>query len=406
MRWRVAGCTAIIAAAVLLVGCEYPYQPKARESTITTKSAVYENGTMVSINTSSGTSHQICNPSISQDTVDFAGCMMWLNFKGDLGVTVAPGLAGPLYTLIAPQQHDRLTITDYTNTVRWYLFNTELGLAAQTELQDPEWSTHSDYVVTLAKRTLENFDGYVVDVKDKSRFLKFNDFGLTNISTPHLWVGAPSAPPVATNGQRDANGFASKDSIYAFFGTCNVKFVFVLRNGGQDNYRIYYIDYAKETPRMLPLKKPAAFAGNRVENPLFDPQGNFVAYDASINDLTDGYRSFIQYLDSSSTPVSLSRETAAEPHWYRSSVSTLLYVVYSTKGHSVSADLTKITNGSAGQTYRQQVALNPSGAVNNARIELVGKPEMYVNAPMKGGISPDGRFMATGYDNAYMFIFN
>jgi hypothetical protein len=392
----------VVVVALLALGCDYPYQPQAAQASTTTTTATLDNGTIVSINTG----RQICNASISQDTVDFAGCMLWLNFKDQLNVSIAPGLSGPGYSTIAPRQHDRLTVSDYTNTVRWYLFNTELGLAASTELQDPEWSTHPDYVLTLAKRTLAEYDGYVVSVKDKSRFLKFNDNGLTNISTPHLWVGGPSAPPPPSSAARDAQGFVSKEAIYDFFGTCNVKFVFVLRNGGQDNYRIHYIDYSQESPHMLPLKKPAAFAGNRVENPLFDPQGNFVVYDASVNDYTDGYRSFIHYLDSAATPVALSSGTAAEPHWYHSPVSGLLYVLYSTKGHSVSADLTKVTDGSAGQTLSRRVALNPAGRVNNARIELVDEPKLFVNAPMKGGISPDGRFMATGYDNAFMFIFN
>ena len=85
---------------------------------------------------------QTCNPSVSQDTVNFPASMLWLNFtklivnRHDVG-----------YSVTEVSQHDRLTVSDTANDVKWYLMIDEsLG---ECQFQDPEWSTHPDFIVSL-----------------------------------------------------------------------------------------------------------------------------------------------------------------------------------------------------------------------------------------------------------------
>ena len=85
--------------------------------------------------------NQVCNPSISQDTVNFPASMLWLNFQGDLDVKSADSE----YTVSVSKvrQHDRLTISDTAKNVKWYLMR-DLS-KGECQFQDPEWSTHPDY---------------------------------------------------------------------------------------------------------------------------------------------------------------------------------------------------------------------------------------------------------------------
>ena len=92
-----------------------------------------------------GISHQICNPSISQDTDRFPASMLWLNFGGDLGVKSSDSE----YTVVRDKvtQHDRLTISDTSNRVLWFLMRDTAN--GDCQFQDPEWSTHPNYIAAL-----------------------------------------------------------------------------------------------------------------------------------------------------------------------------------------------------------------------------------------------------------------
>ena len=66
----------------LLAACYTP-EPFEAESVESASSGKSDIGTVFPVNTQK----QICNPSVSQDTVNFPAAMLWLNFGGTLKVT-------------------------------------------------------------------------------------------------------------------------------------------------------------------------------------------------------------------------------------------------------------------------------------------------------------------------------
>ena len=352
-------------------------------SFVVKKDAVPWGGRLFAINEEK----QICNPSVSQDTVNYPASMLWLNFGGKLNVDPPD----PVYTTSKVIQHDRLSVSDTTGKVLWYLMrDTKAG---DCQFQDPEWSTHPDFIVALrafdvdGAANCENLDFglFAVRMADKKKFF-FYDKDMSEFATPHLWVepGAKSS---------------SKDStVEGFFGTREVRLVYVNKDD-----QVVFVDYANGG-KPKTLKKAAEVKDWMLDSPLISPDGKFVTYNA-LNSSMTGWKSYVQELSESSTPVEIERtdkmlSEPVQPHWFSSR--DKLYIVWAefpqgsqfvNKNDLLSSS---VHDGSAGRTAMREVS------VAEGSISLKGSVTELAPIPLIGGRSPDGRFVATGTNNGYL----
>jgi hypothetical protein len=164
----------VATAALIAAGCDFPYHPQRQPQPYFEQKS---NGYIYSINTN----QQVCNPSITQSDA-FPACMLWLGF--DLvSVKVPDSLHG--YSVTRVVEHDRLTISDTSNTVRWYLMASD---AAPTgEMQCPRWSIHPDYLSFLVGIPAQSYSGFVIRISDR-KLLKICNARLEEFSTPYVWV--------------------------------------------------------------------------------------------------------------------------------------------------------------------------------------------------------------------------
>lgn len=385
--------TALFSA--ILVSCQFPYTPE-QEPSVSTENTVSQKIGVFPVNGGK----QTCNISISPDTTDFRGCILWLNFSGALVQNVSPELAG--YKTFA-QQHDRLTITDSSNTVRWFITRDEMGARGEDNFQDPEWSTHPRIIVTLlSSENLQKWNLFAIDLKSRNS-IKLCDEKMDEVSTPHLWIPETStfSGTDDISPEYNSSGFADKNSVRKFFGTSDVKVVFSRKESG--SLSLYYVNYNESAvPSKLP--RPAGKENWKLESPLISPDGKWVVYNAYQS--TRYYESYIQELRPGSVPI-LIAEGASDPHWWtHPDDRSLQYIVYARipGDNLVQADLAEPKvqeTGSAGSTWMQQVKLFP-GRPSMMAVVKTGDPILLVNLPLKGGRSPDGAFFCTGYSSAYI----
>ena len=386
-------------ALTIVVSCRYPYSPEPEDALILSNRNNSEGSVnVVAIN---GTA-QICNPSISLDTINFPGCMLWLNFSGDLPVNVPDSLKA--YSEKRSLQHDRLSIVDSENTLRWYMKREEFGADEREELQDPEWAAHPAYITCLVSADAQKKWGcYVIHPVSRNK-LQICSEGLWQTSTPHVWV-APEAQ--SSNAPAEVhylkNGFADSAAVHEFFGTDEVKVVAGIPENGV--LSLYYIDYSTEDRKLIPLKRPSGKDGWQCESPLISPDGHWVVY--NVYKRTDDYETYIQKLQPEAPPI-LFKDGVSDPHWWRHPEDpSLLYVVYQEVpgDNLVYGDFTKkeyLQSGELGSTKRQMVRLFFGASSNAASFLRIGFEETIVSLPMKGGLSPDGKFLCTGYDRAFI----
>jgi hypothetical protein len=382
--------SAALAVVMVSVFCQWPYSPERQAQGVTVQEA---DSRIFRVNAG----QQICNPSISQDDVNYPGCMLWLNFSGPLSVSNPP--AG--YTLPAGQ-HDRLTISDSANNVRWFIKKPG-DIPIEGEIQDPEWSTHPDYIVCIGGNPSGSvWDGYAVRVSDK-KYLKFNDGKLAGIATPHIRL--PDS--VFTGGEADSlqydteTGFVDRESVNDFFGTYDVRIVYAKVENG---FTLYFIDYSQASPQPVKLAKPEGRETWYCESALISPDGDWVAYNCYEN--VEFYMSYVQQLSAGSQPY-LVEEDACDPHWWvHPRDRSLVYLVYSkvTGSYFVKEDFTDDQveqQGLAGSTVKQQVELF-AGMPAHAGVQFAGSPQTLANLPFRGGLSRDGWYMCTGYAYGYI----
>ena len=393
-------------------GCDFPYSPKPQPDPykgqtipIDTAGSAVIGGHLYPVNPR----QQTCNPSISQSPF-FPGCMLWLGFD-QLSVNAPDSLGA--YSITRVKEHDRLTIVDTANTVRWYMMLGDFNAAG--ELQCPEWSTNPNYIVCLIGTLSKPYSGYAARVSDK-KYLKICDKNLEQFSTPHLWVpDSAFAPPGAAvdSPEFDSNGFVVKDQVVRFFGTTRCKFVYTLyKNGGT----LYYVDYsAGGDPAPIPLHKPAGRESWLCDSPLFSPDGNWIAFDCFENSAQGNYYgSYIQRLSPDSNPV-LIADKASDPHWWVDRYAAdQYYIVYTqTNGPYFTeydfADPSIAGSGIAGSTVMRRLKgswQDAPGFIGGLEIDDSYSPLTLVRLPFKGGLSPDGRFLCTAYEYAYLLRLN
>lgn len=339
------------------------------------------------------TGKQICNPSISNDTINYPASILWLNFSGTLVLKDPPAD----FSLNKVVQHDRLTVSDTAGRVQWFVMRDSIGV--QCQFQDPEWSTHPDFVIALAgfdskgKANCLDMDYGIIGVRlaDKKAFW-FYDSAIPEEGFPHLWV-EPSAVPDPL----------SSDSLMQFFGTREVQIVFV----DQDN-DIAWVNYAKSAD-LVKLKKPQDRAVWKVDSPLISADGKWVVYNLMDNAYT--WEAYIQELSAHSVPVKIPLEPGmlsapAQPHWW--SFEGRVFVLWAEfpSGQTMlnKADFlnSSVQDGSVGRTAMREVLLTSGGVPSDMAIEWVGAVREVAKVPMTGGRSPDGFFMATGTNYGYL----
>ena len=376
---------------MLLVACYTP-EPFEAETVNSASSTQSKIGTLYAVNNEM----QICNPSVTQDTVNYPASMLWLNFGGTL--YVMPSDSG---FPTEAEEHDRLTISDTAGKVLWYVMrDTSEG---ECQFQDPEWSTHPDFAVALRaydkkKKNLclpENLDYgmFAVRFSDKKKFW-FYDKDIREDASPHLWV----APDASADVDDDA------ETVEGFFGTSDVRLVYV-----NDDDKIVFVDFANGgLKKAVTLQRPAGKKGWGIDAPMISPDGHFVTYNLTENSST--WEAYIQELSPASAPVKIEREKgalsdAAQPHWF--AYGGRLYVVWAEVPQGKQMFNKELLSkesaqdGSAGRTVMREIRL-VAGAPSDLAMEWAGDVRELAPIPMTGGRSPDGRFLSTGYKYGYL----
>lgn len=356
--------------------------------------SVTDMGTLYAVNDGK----QICNPSVSQDPKNYPASMLWLNFGGTLKVKASDSV----YTTSKVVQHDRLSVSDTSGKVLWYLMrDTEAG---DCQFQDPEWSTHPNYIVALrafnskgesgCKESDMDYGMFAVRMSDKKKFFFYNK-EMSEFATPHLWVETGAEPDTA----------AADSTVEGFFGTNQVRLVYVNKKG-----EIVFVDYANGgTKGTKTLKKPSGVDGWMMDSPMISPDGNYVVYNM-INSSMTGWKSFIQELSGNSKPIEMEKSPGmisepVQPRWF--TYAERLFVMWTEfpQGSQFvnKNDLSEVSvqDGSAGRTAMREVSV-ATGAPADLAFAWAGDMIEIAPIPMIGGRSPDGRFVATGTNLGFL----
>lgn len=356
--------------------------------------SVTDMGTLYAVNDGK----QICNPSVSQDPKNYPASMLWLNFGGTLKVKASDSV----YTTSKVVQHDRLSVSDTSGKVLWYLMrDTEAG---DCQFQDPEWSTHPNYIVALrafnskgesgCKESDMDYGMFAVRMSDKKKFFFYNK-EMSEFATPHLWVETGAEPDTA----------AADSTVEGFFGTNQVRLVYVNKKD-----EIVFVDYANGgTKGAKTLKKPSGVDGWMMDSPMISPDGNYVVYNM-INSSMTGWKSFIQELSGNSKPIEMEKSPGmisepVQPRWF--TYAERLFVMWTEfpQGSQFvnKNDLSEVSvqDGSAGRTVMREVSV-ATGAPADLAFAWAGDMIEIAPIPMVGGRSPDGRFVATGTNLGFL----
>jgi hypothetical protein len=393
----------IIAAASLatIMRCGFPYEPRQQPSPEATSAnpdtAAIGTGYLFKVNPGI----QACNSSISQNS-GYNGCMLWLGFDA-LSVVVPDTMTGYAATV---ELHDRLTVVDTANTVRWFIMRS--AMAPQGELQCPEWSTHPDYIASLLGTMTQPYSGFAIRVSDH-RFLKICDRRMEEFSTPHFWLpDSALSQGIVTAATYDTTGFVKKEHVRQFFNTSRVKVVYALpsRVG-----TLYFVDYdGAGEPVPVALPKPVGRESWSCASPLVSPDGDWVAYHCFANSSKGNlYASYIQRLLPGAVPV-LVADAASDPHWWVDPFTKEYYIVYTvTHGEYFTeydfSDPAVEARSVAGKTVKQRLKgswMDGPAHMGGLTVDAGTPPYTLVRLPFKGGLSRDGYFLSTAYKFAYL----
>lgn len=192
---------------------------------------------------------------------------------------------------------------------------------------------------------------------------------------------APTLPP-------PEHAFVSKDSVASFCGTDNVILLYNYSIPGIMLQTIFFVNFNDSDATPVKLKKPAGRENWKADSPIPSPDGKLVTY--FMFSATGEFAAYIQKLDSTSEPV-LIAEPASEPHFYKDAGGDL-FVTYADINGILFASLDSITSHA---TFKQQV--------DTLSGQKIGEPTQLADKPFYGGLSRDGRYLCTGYANAYFY---
>lgn len=193
---------------------------------------------------------------------------------------------------------------------------------------------------------------------------------------------APVPPP-------PENAFVSKDSLSAFVGTLNVKLAYTKSIPG-GNQLLYFVDFRDSLVAPKLLKKPGGKQDWSANCPILSPDGKLVAYY-----LTDPLNSkhavaYCQKLDTNAEP-NLIDDPGSDPHFYKDNQN--LYIIYTDTTDKLDATYSDLKTR---HTYKVQI--------DTATGQLKpGIKDTIAAFPFCGGMSYDGKYICTGYANAYIF---
>ncbi len=177
-------------------------------------------------------------------------------------------------------------------------------------------------------------------------------------------------------------GLAERDTVLDFLKTKKCKFVFrrlrgattttwqdreKLRNSGSMLYVVEY-NVEEDQPKILEIENAKAFA------PLFNPQGNRILFSSTF---APSEISILSLDNLQMTSIGM----GAHPHWWIDPQSGENWIVYRTTNMLY-------TGFPLGRTMKQRVDHNNLP---------IGEPAELFPYGFGGGISRDGRFLATGY---------
>jgi hypothetical protein len=190
----------------------------------------------------------------------------------------------------------------------------------------------------------------------------------------------PPAPP---------NAFVSKDSLSAFVGTSNVKITYTKMIAGGTQLA-YFVDFSDSlvTPKLL--NRPSDKQDWTVWCPIISPDGALVAYFLVDPNNSKHAAAYCQKLDTSAIP-NLIDDPGSDPHFYMDSQNHE-YIIYADTTDIMHADYSTLTTK---HTYKVQI--------DAATGQKTGTRTSIVPYPFYGGISPDGKYVCTGYANAYLY---
>jgi hypothetical protein len=179
---------------------------------------------------------------------------------------------------------------------------------------------------------------------------------------------------------------ASGSAITSFAEAEQVKISYTKKIGGVRE--VFFIDFSEADPVPVQLKKPAGFESKNADSPLISPDGKWVAYSILQGNTPQGV--YVQRLSADADPVLVNAE-GTEPHWWTDADGSL-YLIYS--------DVFFVTVGqlgsTEGKTMRTKLTISGSDVT-------VGATEDIAPYPMNGGLSKDGRYLATGYGDAAIY---
>jgi hypothetical protein len=172
--------------------------------------------------------------------------------------------------------------------------------------------------------------------------------------------------------------------------------------------KIVFVDFANGGEKKT-LKKPAGKEKWGVDAPMISPDGKFIVYNVLENPST--WEAYIQELSANSTPIKIEEvkgmlSAPAQPHWFE--FNGRLFVLWAEFAAregmlNKSTDLTEesVQDGSFGRTVMREIRL-AANAPSDLAFEWVDEMREVAPVPMIGGRSPDGMFLATGTNPAYL----
>ena len=124
------------------------------------------------------------------------------------------------------------------------------------------------------------------------------------------------------------------------------------------------------------------------------------------------WEAYVQELSENSKAVKIEltkdmMSEPAQPHWFQ--FNDRLFVLWAEFPQSSEMQMlnkhklneASSQDGSVGRTVMREIRLN-AGAPADLAVEWVGNNIEIAPVPMTGGRSPDGKFLATGTNNAYL----
>jgi hypothetical protein len=193
-------------------------------------------------------------------------------------------------------------------------------------------------------------------------------------------------------------------SVASFFGTDSAVVVFALLT--ESGASIHYYSYADASRGLVALKRPAGRSLWRCESPLVSPDGRWVVYNCFSPDFKQS-EIYLQRLAPDSRALLL-RDNAADPHWWRNPTSGEYLVVYCTEWgaiRDVFEEIDDIAADDVGKTYALRVNLASVDEQLPAVLNFTSDPAVLLNLPFRGGLSPSGRYLGTGYQYGYIYRF-